>query len=152
MAKANPAVQMAPQQTRHNCNWQPQFDDGLRPGELAVPGYPLRTCDDMQRIFKQKHTTFLAKEDYLDVGLRACDGVKYVALIREPLDRIRSHIQWLKFTDAQVHYWSSGGALPIHPIGVRCREACRTYRSYRVCVIHFRSAVLSCGPHNHHER
>jgi hypothetical protein len=114
MAQSNPAVRIAAAQKMRNCNWSPD-----------APGYPLRTCDDMQRIFEQKPTRFLAKEDYLDVGLRECEGVKYVVLIREPLDRIRSNIIYGKFTAAQVHDWSAGGGEKIEP-GLR--------RSYPVCV------------------
>ena len=104
MAQVNPAVHMDKRQYFRNCNWQRQF------GEPVAPGYPLRTCDDMHRIFEQQPTIFLAKEDVLDVGLRACDGVKYVALIREPLDRLKSHIQYSKWTDEEVHHFSSGGS------------------------------------------
>lgn len=119
MAQVNPAVHMDKRQYFRNCNWQRQF------GEPVAPGYPLRTCDDMHRIFEQQPTIFLAKEDYLDVGLRACDGVKYVALIREPLDRLKSHIQYAKWTDEEVHRFSSGGS-----VEKSSRE--NHYRSYTV--------------------
>ena len=49
------------------------------------------------------------KEDFLNPGLRGCAGVNYALLVRAPLERLVSHIQFAKFSPAHVDEWSRGG-------------------------------------------
>jgi hypothetical protein len=100
MAKKDANTHIGRKEAKQNCNWQPQWEVDTQ--------WPLQTCDDLHRIYQHFGINFVAKEDFLNVGLRGCPGVNYALLIREPLDRLVSHIKFGKFTPTQVDEWSRG--------------------------------------------
>ena len=67
----------------------------------------VKTCDERRLMAAHHGLTFMGVERWMDTEF--CDFFNYVALVRDPLDRIVSNLEYKDYSPSDAMAWSSPG-------------------------------------------